>query len=234
MSPKKINTLYFHCSLMGNKYKQIILEQIQTIFKSKILSSYYLIIIVSGNDKSFIKELKNKLKRCYHKIIYVGDRLHEYEFPTLIQLQSDCQMIKEDINICYIHSKGVSDPTPMRNQWRRDMMKDIILRWKECEVFLKIVDIVGWSWVEDLMKVKNTLNDNIINKKTVIGYSGGNFWWTTSKFIKTLPNLNDITLINKECRVEAEMWIGKTKLSKIKIMDIKNNKIIFGERKFGN
>jgi hypothetical protein len=157
----------------------------------------------------------------------MGDCIDQYEFPTLRLLQEQSYKFNERTVIGYMHSKGVSktkensspDQINHVDIWRENMMKSNIDNWSNILFSLSVSDVCGWHWVENIHFMANLFNVDIRNSK---GYFEGNFWWSTSDFIKTLPDLNKINQFN---RWEAEMWIGKSNQSDRKYFCLKSGKI---------
>ena len=117
---------------------------------------------------------------------------------------NDIDFIKENCNIFYIHTKGVSiTESNMRfyhnssdinhltecvNDWRKYMSYFIIKKYTDCLEILKSYDACGVNLCFNPQK-----------------HFSGNFWWATSTYIN---KLKDIETINKSHRWNAEFWIG--------------------------
>lgn len=98
-----------------------------------------------------------------------------YEGQTLELLHKRCSEV--DINVLYIHSKGVrkSGYACVAN-WREVLNYFCITQWAKCLKNLETSDVVG---VSDKLS-----HDSILS---------GNFWWSKSSYIKTLPEPLDST-----------------------------------------
>lgn len=191
-----MNHLFYHVAMMNN-YEEVFQEQIQTLQKSQILSNIIFHINFVGPQKNkkrllkYIKELDSK----YNIKIYTYEKLEDYEFSTLNLLKRSTFQGTRNI-VGYIHTKGVSKPDDTgRIEWRKRMMKDCILKWRECFELLNYHDICGRNWKTNLIK-RFTSNS--------YGRYAGNFWWATESYIRTLPN----PLKFKKERFLAEIWIG--------------------------
>ena len=104
-------------------------------------------------------------------------------------------------NICYFHTKGVYSETIPANtgvkSWRDYLNYFTITKWKENVDKLKEgFDVVGVNYDYNDMH-----NDYVI---------GGNFFWTKSEYIKTLPFPE-----KEDNRFKAETWILKNKDRKV-------------------
>jgi len=105
----------------------------------------------------------------------------------------------EDWAVYFWHMKGVTHPgDPMRQAWRACMEKHIIKDWHNCVGLLSKgdVDSVGCHWLHGT------------DEGRPVDFWGGVFWWTTAKFLLTLPPLIP------ECKTRAqwyasEHWIGE-------------------------
>jgi hypothetical protein len=127
------------------------------------------------------------------KIIIVSQNTNcrLYERFTLNQLYDDC--CKEDFRVLYIHSKGITKThIPFVKDWVEYLLYFNLFKFKKIIEYLEDFDTVGVN----------------LHKKPSIHYSG-NFWWSKSSHIKTLPryignNYNDpefwITSKNTLCK----------------------------------
>lgn len=91
-----------------------------------------------------------------------------YEGLTLNYIYNRC--LFDDIYVCYIHSKGVVSASAPVSNWREVLNHYIIKEWPTCVKQLESADVVG---IKDINSGDNMLS--------------GNFWWSKSSHIKTLP-----------------------------------------------
>ncbi len=103
---------------------------------------------------------------------------YQTEIWTLKKLQDDCLELSDDTFILYIHTKGATKPTIEREQWREYMEKELIDNYK----FHLNILTKGFSSSGVLMGIPYWSMD-----KTGNSFYGGNFWWTTARYIKSLP-----------------------------------------------
>ena len=144
-------------------------------------------------------------KNVIEEFEYIPNVVKRYqsEIWTLNKLQNDCKELDDNTPILYIHTKGATKPTIERLQWREYMESELIDNYKfHLDILSK-----GFSSSGVLMGIPywsvTPSGDN---------FYGGNFWWTTSGYIKTLPqdlgwgdwDINKI--INKDI-IESENWI---------------------------
>jgi hypothetical protein len=91
-----------------------------------------------------------------------------YEGQTLALLHERCKQV--DIDVCYFHSKGIINTNPATANWREILNHYTITEWTKCVKLLEQTDVVG---VKDL--------------RTFGLMTSGNFWWSKSSHIRTLP-----------------------------------------------
>jgi hypothetical protein len=102
-----------------------------------------------------------------------------FEGQTLALIHARCQEV--DIDVCYIHSKGVFNTSPSIATWREVLNHFIISEWTQCVHALGESDVVG---VKDL--------------RTIDLVTSGNFWWSKSSHIRKLaePIRSEVYLPN--------------------------------------
>lgn len=91
-----------------------------------------------------------------------------FEGQTLSFMHKRCQEV--DIDVLYIHSKGVANANVNTSNWREVLNYFMIKQWPRCVKNLENNDVVA-------LKDARTF-DKIVS---------GNFWWSKSSYIKTLP-----------------------------------------------
>jgi GR25 family glycosyltransferase involved in LPS biosynthesis len=184
----KVNIIiYIHiCQKEGWKKSFSIL--INSIKNSQLYNEVKEIRLGIINDNGILIE-DELLKDKKYKIIYIG-KSYEYERPTLLHMKKYSEIDSFNTLYCYLHTKGISHfNTKNENavlNWIYDMLKHNIYKWKNVIEKLKKYETYGCNY----------------NK---IHYSG-NFWWSTIKHIKKLPNYiedyytapEDWILINKD------------------------------------
>ena len=115
-------------------------------------------------------------------------------------------------NIFYIHSKGVSHHGTRTEQaqtdWRHYMEHFIIEKHEVCLKELENVDVVGVNWTKSAEKQAYSILYGEMKYQPVTPHFSGNFFWATSKYIRTLPKLFPIN-----CRYDCEFWLGQNQPS---------------------
>jgi hypothetical protein len=127
--------------------------------------------------------------------IHVHGKTATTEITTLTVLQKWLAG-HEDWYVLYFHMKGVSHP-PLDLNWRRGMEHHLIWNWRTCIPYLGSgVQTCGCHWLtpEECGSIVKT------------PFWGGNFWWATVLYLKSLPRLPEPTWEN---RYEAESWNGR-------------------------
>lgn len=129
------------------------------------------------------------------------------ECRTIIMVE---EFVKTHPNwlVLYFHAKGATHPPTDSNgrAWRCCMMHHLVTEWSRCvEDLEQGFESCGCHWIRDLIPGQRIW--------------GGNFWWATSNFLKTVPSILSCARIRTgqsgisdlETRWEAEVWIGNGK-----------------------
>jgi len=138
------------------------------------------------------------------------------ETPTMVRMWEWARR-HPDWYVLYFHCKGAThtdvEYLKFVTKWRRCMMNACVVNWRQCVADLDAgFDSVGCHWMTGMSPPSD---------KDAIW--GGNFFWATSNFLATLPDILDRELIKTHgraapiARYEGERWIGSgTKLPKVK------------------
>jgi len=159
------NYVYIHVCCINN-WEEIFNKLITDIKKSGLYDNIHEIRCVfltrNNKDVEYIKDPKIKIK--------VLNDYGLYEVPTINMIYEDAQ--KEDFNVLYIHSKGVS----ARNQ-NNIFVKD----WVE---YLIYFNIYNYEICINKLSMFDAVGVNLQNEPTL--HFSGNFWWSKSEHIKKL------------------------------------------------
>lgn len=134
------------------------------------------------------------------KIEIVRYEKNEAEFNTLINLQNHC-LLNPEGSVLYFHTKGSSrENNHYINSWRECLEYFVIEKWERCllDLINDRATVCGALYVE-WFKFLHYQFDN---------YFSGNFWWSSSKHISTLPPLTRLHLEKPDNRTVAELWLG--------------------------
>ena len=186
------NVCFIHSTNISNNdvyYKNILLDQLCYIKTSGLYNKLDFIFITVLGD--ILPEYIDLLKDSKIKFIYYSPDIYEWEFPTLIKLKNLCDYVPFNINVLYIHTKGVLKK-PYSYEYRKYLEYFLIEKHDLCLTALinyKAVGVNQHFYFTPANKYKNLFD--------------GNFWWTQSTYVKTLPNV----MIDKNDRYTSEHWI---------------------------
>ena len=171
----------YHIGCIG-KYKSIIKEQLSLLHKKLLYEKIkHLVIFLSKKEvEEEIKTYDPKFKFIFHYY-----PIEERENYTINHFRT---YLTDDIKkVFYFHTKGVSRDNPIFHRRRKILNYYILEHYDLCIELLEEYNVVGCS----------------LYRFPQIHFSG-NFWWTTTSYLDTLPkkiNNNYLT---------PEMFIGYT------------------------
>ena len=122
-------------------------------------------------------------------------------------MMHDFSEINRDCNILYLHTKGISHINNLLTQqnniknWVDMMLYFLVEKFELCIDKLNNNDAVGCNYYTTPEEAYHLA----CGGQVFLAFSG-NFWWSKSNFIKTLPKLNISENINK---YDAELWLCK-------------------------
>jgi hypothetical protein len=177
---------FFHVACLG-EWRSIVNEQLDRLDASGLAAATtHLQGFVLGDD------WEPRLEEA--GTFFSHPDLHIYEFPTLALLWEQARS-GEAFYAYYLHTKGASRPGVQSVvDWRLQLEHFTIDRWQEAMQKLdEGYDCVGCDSGSFEQWPQNPFH-----------YSG-NFWWTTSSWVRQLPPIPDL---NWQHPFEAEAWIG--------------------------
>lgn len=197
-----MNIIGFYHVLLKNHWQEIVQEQLDCLMNSGLYENAEDITVGAVGEKLDLELLKGILPSKF-KIIWLGNNIEQFEFPTLSWMKFFADETKEKSAIFYIHTKGASfDKSHERgynggNYWRGYMNFYNITNWRNAlnEIEINGADIVGVKFRDK----KSTGNPH------ARPHFSGNFFWTHSDYVKKLPPIDSL---NKSDRIEAEFWHG--------------------------
>ena len=144
--------------------------------------------------------LPSKFEKLFH---HPDIRLAE--LPTLNALRK--RALNETFNALYMHTKGVAyiekgNTKEIVTFWRKYMEYFCIGKWEECVEALWEFDAAGCEFIS-----------------TGQPHFSGNFWWARSRYLRTLPLVEEITLPEEHSthtRMKAELWVGSNPKLRVK------------------
>jgi hypothetical protein len=185
-------------------------EQIDLFFKTDLINNAEFFFYCNYNESNFnwLKSYLADYPHCH--FINVHANSSDYEFPTIIELQKNCNQDQEEFAVLYLHLKGVTHLNNPYNKptedWRHLMQYFNVENWRQCVAKLKDdYDTVGVNFCSDPLP-----------------HYSGNFWWARSSYIRILPALVCPSTIDYQCqlkfnnlkaytfsyKVEVEMWVA--------------------------
>ena len=201
--------IYIHAALINN-WADVLYTQLSKVKKSGLYDACEAIFIgMVGNhdvinfDHNIVPIVKEYDK--IHICGYNGD-LSLYETFTLDKLHKHAK--KEDAYFLYFHCKGVGydyrNPQWLNIKLWRDFLEYFTIeKWEDCVKGLEEYDVAGAGWLKE-SKIYN-------------GHFSGNFWWSKSSFLKTLPSVEK-TKVDKnqffkdgDLKYKGEFWLGSKK-----------------------
>ena len=201
--------LFSHNYLI-NDWKEILENQLNLLISSKLYDEMTNMYLLAFGDNQWNELIK--LIRIYdtdNKIITLNIDENFYEYPTLQKLYKFIKKLNENSYIFYFHLKGVWSSIDINKN------KEAIKSWRKC---LEYFNIEKWkdciNKLDEGYEVVGTLYN--YNEKEPL--FSGNFWWSTSDYIKKLKypeydSTKDPWFGKPEddggwCRVECEKWIN--------------------------
>ena len=172
--------IYYHIYAIDG-VENIINEQINLI-KSNFKFEYILNIGVSvASDYKKLDKLITQFPEI--KVI----KQNSDEFTTLDLLEKDKKEFGDNDFILYFHTKGAS------RQSHKEYDPNII-SWR------KIMNYFNIEKFEDVFEKLDDINFNTYGILLCADFYRGNFWWSTSKYIKSI----DLTSYKRKDRYDAE------------------------------
>lgn len=191
----------------------------------------------------FVQKFIKRVLKHYgvtNKFVFKSSTENSFEYLTLKMLQDYAKL--NDSKVLYLHTKGVTATIgtcdyKFKKSWRKCMEHFCITRWARCVKYINIFDVCGAFYRESRFRrtiaqcsigrkdVLKWMNDKpifarlyICNRQPLsfgwrLNYLAGNFWWTTTKHIRRLPELQKTTEVTK--RGLYEKWILHKRLTTI-------------------
>lgn len=194
---KPKNVCFIHCCSMPGKEKRL------GYLIEKLISSKLINVL----DKIYINNIGLPISVNHDKIdvnnYSTNNRL--FELPTLNKIRDfSIENNNDDINILYLHNKGISydNDNQFVNDWIDMMLYFLVEQYENCITILN-----------DKTKKYHTVGCNYYDgNETIPKHFSGNFWWAKSRYLQRLPKFeytdndkDDITLD----KLSAEFWLFK-------------------------
>lgn len=202
-----MNVIFWHICGLCN-YKYVVNSQFNRIKRSGLLNDI---------DKIYVTYLGKK-RTDIDFLLQKSDKIILDKYDSYIQhyervcLHSLHDFAKQNhSNVLYIHAKGVSEQYKHEklirsniNRWRQMMEFFLIDNYKDCLRLLNENDALGCCLVN------SKSNDLNIGGEEHAYHFSGNFWWSKTEYIKTLPRIREDIVGNlaSNCAYHlCERWI---------------------------
>jgi len=200
----KIEKIYgFYHVFCANDWKRLVCEQIAGLKKNglyDLLNKIYVCVITTNSDD--VHFLTEHFPEKF-EIVIQSNNPKDYEYPILRYLHEKSRC--ENFLCFYFHTKGVRFSEKMKKEKRGQESWRLLMEYFIFEKYNLAINALqrGYSCYGAI-------------PHTMKGYTffAGNFWWTTSKYVTTLPEpsshhtLYDQVEIGVNDRMYAEHWIG--------------------------
>lgn len=189
--------IFYHVGQIG-QWKRLYQEQIHTLcFSGLYKACDHFHVGINGNEP--LPDVLPKMKLTINNN-------HFLESDTLKSMW-EFAVANDDFNILYIHTKGLSRDDYEYNvhAWRLYLEYFTIHRWSDCVLKLDKYDCVGTEWavITSLVDPQTQQPQRNYNP-----HYSGNFWWATSKYIKTLDPKYIYDPDKGWTKWRCEFWIG--------------------------
>jgi hypothetical protein len=178
-----------HVAMVG-QWREMVEEQFMKLRASGLWDQAHRIFVgLLGEDRACFDFADPKLE-----VVHYSPDLREYELPTLAFLREFC--CAHDCLAFYVHTKGVTRPCRGTREWRHVMEHFVITRYRDCIRALEKHDVCGIYWMQSAWCC----------------IFAGNFWWTTSDYVRTLPDIRSLEAApgrENSKRWVCERWIGE-------------------------
>ncbi len=195
--------IFYHiCAVPNSNWIKIVKRQTNLLESCGLLNKVDNVYIgFLGKDKSELDFLIKKNPK--YKIGIFSDFLRNYERLTLNFLYDYLQKQEISKKILYIHSKGVT-----RNKgndrgvllWCDIMEYFLIENHNECISLLDVYDTIG------IMAINQGKKHHKISNEPHCCHYSGNFWWSTTNYIKKLTRISESP---KDMKKDCIFWLNE-------------------------
>jgi len=188
-------------------WKMLVDEQLKLLQRCGLHEHADIACCISGSQHLAISDFVSHVK--WLEVIESTEDESEFEGLTLKHAYQRCRddQIHSGHSIAYFHTKGISHlasgPEGCQvsrnvNSWRHLLEYGVIERWRDCAIALIAHDLAGINFHE-----------------APAPHFGGNFWWATADYIRTLPHPQSRDVASplfadpsSRERVRYEMWVA--------------------------
>ena len=149
-------------------------------------------------DKIFIINIGIPIENTFgnkYEVINYSENINLSEIPTINKIQEFARTNSNDY-ILYLHTKGI----------RYDKNNKQINNWIDMMLYFLVEKYATCIWA--LQQGYETVGCNylVVLKENIPPHYSGNFWWASTKYVKTLHVLSEEGFINRN---DAELWLFK-------------------------
>ena len=199
-----------------NNYQEVLTNILDHIYDSGLYDKIdKLKLSIVGDFKEFVDWYnmlsapafqKNPIDVSKIEVIEQHPKTNTFEFFTLRDIYFDA--IEEDIYCLYLHTKGISQQkNPNIKDWVNYMLYYNVVKFQDCLDNLETFDTVGVNL--------NSNPEGLSSNPALWGYKitpthySGNFWWSKSSNIRTLPDPLKYASYEQyqRYRIACECWI---------------------------
>lgn len=180
--------IYIHVCCLNN-YRDVFRHLIDCIKESGLYEIINEIrcCVLGDYDVSLFNDIKIK-------IIAISSDISLYEAFTINNLHNQCLLSDSNCKVLYLHTKGITKPDNLNiKTWIQYMCYFNIYQFKKCLELLDSNDTVGV---------------NLQDKPNEECHYAGNFWWSTSSYLKNLQKCQNVNYN------DPEFWLTKNKIGK--------------------
>ena len=192
--------IYFHICTIENWVKVVskLFDKLKTSGLLDLCQEFR--VAVLGDQLDLVRQL---LEHSKTRIIFHSQDLSLYERPALVHLHQSSEI--DEFCAFYFHSKGIRSKNIEYREnisdWVDMMCYFLIDKHQKCLELLTRFEAVGVNFID-------SVGDAFL-KKVATGHTSensrhfsGNFWWTRSDYIRSLPSIIGQGYLN------PELWIG--------------------------
>ena len=188
--------VFYHLACLNN-WQQVFDEQIQQLAQH-LFTTIHLTVLGTKEDQSKAILMIRNLGITVN-LIFESDNLACYEQPAMLAIQ---EHVRDNSGfVLYLHSKGVSNVlSPVKTNWRRLMMNQLIANSSHCLQQLPYYDAIGVNWCDSPP------------------HFSGNFWYAATGYLRSLKSFQTFYRNNQPAfpdpydpgRLNCEFWIGSS------------------------
>jgi hypothetical protein len=193
-------TSHFYHIWADGHWKVPVHDHLKALRESQFPGSVHVGIVGTPHNRDDVKRYVSKFWSWETDFCAEGDS--GYEQVTISALRDYVHRDGTEPYVLYAHTKGAFAESVARDNWREAMTEPLVRYWRLALAALTNYDAVGLYWLTP---------EEFSDRNISTPFFGGNFWWATAAYLRTLP------LAGNASRFDAEHWIG---LGNPKVLDL--------------